>query len=254
MTTEIIKLMNQYWSWLRDKTVLKETGDWVEITTPFLDRHNDRLQVYVQKRGDDLTLTDDAYVIQDLKLSGCDLNSRKRKDILKSTLNGFGVKLDGDALIVQASPENFPARKHNLMQAMLAVNDMFYMASATVHSLFMEDVEAWLIGSDIRFTPRVKFTGKSGYDHMFDFVIPASKKAPERILQAINRPNRETAESFVLSWIDTREVRAANSAAFAILNDSEFRPNASVLDALRNYEMRPVLWSERDKVQAELAA
>ncbi|WP_418888699.1 DUF1829 domain-containing protein, partial [Methanothrix soehngenii] len=37
----------------------------------------------------------------------------------------------------------------------------------------------------------MKFTGKSGYDHLFDFVIPKSKKRPERILQAINRPSRD---------------------------------------------------------------
>lgn len=246
-------LIDQYWSWLREKTTLKQAGDWTEVTTPFLDRHNDHLQVFVKREGNSIKITDDGYILGDLRLSGCDLSSRKRQDILQTALNGYGVKLDGDALVVQGSPENFPSRKHNLIQAMLTVNDMFFMASATVESLFLEDVENWLLANEIRFTPRVKFTGKSGYDHLFDFVIPASRKAPERVIQAINRPRRETAEHFVLAWIDTRDVRSENSQAYAFLNDSDVKPSGNVIEALENYQLKAVPWSERNTVRNELS-
>ena len=37
--------------WLKDKTTLREVdGEWVEITTPYLDRHNDALQIYCAGR------------------------------------------------------------------------------------------------------------------------------------------------------------------------------------------------------------
>jgi hypothetical protein len=42
MTTvqEIEKLLNDYRAWLKDKTTLREVNDsWVEITTPYIDRH-----------------------------------------------------------------------------------------------------------------------------------------------------------------------------------------------------------------------
>lgn len=77
-----------------------------------------------------------------------------------------------------------------------------------VASLFYEDGVAWLDLHDIRYTPKVKFTGKTGYDHLFDFVIPKSRRQPERIIQTINRPNRETAQAVVLAWVDTKEVRS----------------------------------------------
>ena len=115
------------------------------------------------------------------------MDSPKRQALFKTTLNGFGVQLEGNALEVRASADNFSLRKHNLVQAMLAVNDLFYLASPTIASLFHEDVVAWLDLSDIRYTPNVKFTGKSGYDHRFDFVIPKSRVQPERVLRAINR-------------------------------------------------------------------
>ena len=102
--------------------------------------------------------------------------------------------------------------------------------------------------------PKVKFTGKSGYDHLFDFVIPKSRKQPERIVQTINRPNRDTAQAVAFSWIDTKEVRPPDSKTYAILNDSEESIPAAVTDALKNYGLTPIGWSERDQVLEELAA
>jgi len=258
MTTvqEIERLLNDYRAWLKDKTTLREVnGAWVEITTPYLDRHNDALQIYARAENGGYVLTDDSYTIHDLEASGCNLNTEKRQDLLRMTLYGFGVRISNEALEVHTSAESFPARKHNLIQAILAVNDLFYLAQPVVESLFFEDVIAWLEASGIRYTPKVKFTGISGFDNLFDFVIPKSaSKQPERVAQAINRPTRDTAEAFIYKWNDTREVRSPESKAYAILNDFEQSISGGVLDAFRNYEIRPVPWSLRGEVVTELAA
>ena len=92
-TQEIERLLNDYRAWLKDKTTLREVnGSWVEITTPYLDRHNDALQIYARSQDDSYILTDDSYIVRDLEASGCNLDSQKRKDLLRMTLNGFGVK------------------------------------------------------------------------------------------------------------------------------------------------------------------
>ena len=254
MIQDMQALLDRYWVWLKDRTSLREIGDWIEITTPYLDRHNDCLQIYARRANGGFVLTDDGYVLDDLEQSGCKMDSPKRQALFKTTLNGFGVQLEGNALEVRASADNFSLRKHNLVQAMLAVNDLFYLASPTIASLFHEDVVAWLDLSDIRYTPNVKFTGKSGYDHRFDFVIPKSRVQPERVLRAINRPNRDTAQATAFSWIDTREVRAPETRAYAILNDSEQAVSENVLDAMRSYDVNPIPWSARNEVQDELAA
>jgi hypothetical protein len=254
MIEEIQRLLDAYHAWLKDKTVLRQIEQWIEITTPYLDRHNDYIQIYAKKINGGFVLTDDGYTINDLEQSGCKLQSPKRQELLKMTLNGFGVQHRDNALEVHASPDNFALRKHNLVQAMLAVNDMFYLAVPMVASLFYEDVVAWLDVHDVRYTPKVKFTGKTGYDHLFDFVIPKSRQQPERIIQTINRPSRDTAQLVVFSWSDTKEVRSADSRAYALLNDAEQAVSPSVLDALRNYDVRPVPWSQRESVRAELVA
>lgn len=254
MMQDIQRLMDSYHAWLKDKTALRQIDQWVEITTPYLDRHNDYIQIYAKRANGGFVLTDDGYTIDDLEQNGCKLESRKRQDLLKMTLSGFGVQLDGKALQVQASPDNFALRKHNLVQAMLAVNDMFYLAVPMIASLFYEDVVAWLDVHEIRYTPKVKFTGKTGYDHLFDFVIPKSRQQPERIIQAITRPSRDNAQSAAFSWLDTKDVRPPDSRAYALLNDSEQPVSSAVIDALRSYDVRPVVWSARETVRPELAA
>ena len=255
MIEEIRQLLDKYAQWVRDKSVLRELGDeYVEITTPYLDRHNDYTQIYVRRENGAFILTDGGETIDDLRSSGCDLETKKRKDLLTATLNGFGIQRDGDALIVKANAQNFSLRKHNLIQAILAVNDLFFLAVPVVASLFLEDVTSWLELHDIRYTPNVKFTGKSGYDHTFDFVVPASRRAPERLLRAVSKPGRDIAEAMAFSWVDTKEIRPPTSRFYAILNDEERAPSSSIVDALRNYEIVPVVWSEREVVRETLVA
>lgn len=256
MITEVQKLYDQYLVWLRDKSFLRELTDGVEITTPYLDRHNDYLQLYAKRIGDNFLLSDGGYIIRDLELSGCKLDTPKRQALLKMTLNGFGVHLNpaDSSLEVIASAENFSLQKHNLVQAMLGVNDLFYLAAPMVASLFLEDVLNWLDQHEIRYTSNIKFTGKSGYDHKFDVVIPHSKYKSERIVQAINRPNKESAQSVAFAWVDTREVRRPDSQMYAFLNDNEQRIPAEVNAALKNYGINPVKWSEREKYSQQLVA
>ena len=254
MIADIQRLLDQYIIWVKDNTKIRKVEDWVEITTPYLDRHNDHLQIYIKRENSNFILTDDGYIIQDLENSGCKLDSKKRQDLLTITLNGFGIKKVGNTLAVEASRENFNYKKHNLIQAMLAVNDLFYLAGPMVVNLFLEDVTLWIESNDIRYVPKVKFTGRSGLDHTFDFAIPASRKKPERIVKAINRPNNDTAQAMAFAWLDIKEVRQTDSRAYAILNDIDKNIQSSVITALKNYDVNPLLWSKRTNFVNELAA
>lgn len=251
---EIETLLESYWDWLRDRTMVREIEDWAEITTPFLDRHNDYLQIYARRENGAYVLTDDGYTVGDLEQSGCTLDTPKRQGLLRATLNGFGVQSNGKAIEVHATPQNFALKKHNLVQAMLAVNDLFYLASPVVESFFYEDVAAWLDTEMVRYTPHVKFTGASGFDHFFDFVIPKSTAQPERVVRTINRPDRQAAQTVAFAWIDTKDIRTNDSRAYAILNDAGRRVPEAVLEALTSYGVHPVPWSRREEASVELAA
>lgn len=253
MIDEVRKLVDGYGDWLKSRVSLRDLeADIIEITTPYLDRHNDFFQLYVKKgKNNGYLLTDGGYAIDDLELSGCDLKSPKRQEILRMTLNGLGIKHDVSTheLYIETSPADFSQKKHSLVQAVIAVNDMFYMAQPIVHSLFIESVTNWFDKQDVRYTQNVSFKGKTGYAYTFDFVIPKSKKAPERIVKAINNPNRNNAQSFIMSWIDTKETRSDETKAYAFLNDGEKEIAHDVSTALLNYDIIPVNWSERESKQ-----
>lgn len=248
---------DNYIKWLRDNTCFKEVGQgWVEITTPHLDRHNDCLQFYASHTDGGIQFSDGGYIIDDLEASGVQLNSPKRRKILDEILNGFGVKLvNGNELFITANADNFPIKKNNFIQAMLAVNDMFALASSSVASLFFEDVKGWLDNNDIRYVPSIKLNGKSGFDFCFDFVIPKHKEDPERILQVMTNPTKTNVEQLLFSWSDTKSARPDdNSKLFAIINDVDQKVSSTIIQSLENYEVTPIRWSKRQKFVEELAA
>lgn len=252
MNTE--NLVDQYFSWLKSKTAWREINGWTEITTPYLDRHNDYIQIYLRQNGDEWELTDDGETLADLIQSGCELDTPRRKALLQTTLNGFGMHFANGAITVKTKQDSFALRKHNLIQAILAVNDLFYLARASVESFFFEDVALWMDDSDIRYTQRVKFSGRTGYDHLFDFVVPKSKKEPERILRVVNNPAKDQANAVILSWVDTKDARPSNSVAYAVLNDKERTISDGVVEALKNYDITPLPWSQRHEFRERLAA
>lgn len=254
MKTETTQLVDRYLEWLRGRIHLEEVGDWVEITTPFLDRHNDFIQIYVHEQNGGYVLTDDGYTISDLEQSGCELKTPKRRRLLASTVKGFGLEVEGKALTAKATRRDFPRKKHLLLQGILAVDDLFYLASPHVASFFLEDVATWLEGHEVRFSPKVRLVGESGYDHLFDFVVPKSRREPERLLKAFNSPNRQAVQSMVFAWVDTRKERDPDTKAYAVLNDQSSKVSQSVLDGLESYDVKPVPWSHKDELIEELAA
>jgi Domain of unknown function DUF1828/Domain of unknown function DUF1829 len=253
---ECQKLIDAYVGWLREGLSAESVGEACELTTPFLDRHNDHLQVYASRNNGNILLSDDGYILSDLRTSGLEVDTPKRKTVLDSVLNGFGIRSDNGRLLVEASPANLGQRLHSLVQAMLAINDMFVMAQSRVSNFFFEDVRNFLDMHNVRYTERVKLAGKSGYDHGIDFLIPKSRKRPERILQAIAAPKKDNIFAYLWTLNDTRSARAEQSEpeAYAFLNDQEQKIGGDIIEALNNYRVIPAVWSKREEYVEALSA
>lgn len=251
-------MADDYLAWLREQIRVEEitgpSSGWAAITTPYLDRHNDFIEIYVKESNGGYILSDDGNTMEDLEQSGCLINTDKRRAFFHQALTSYGIVENDHVLTATSSKEQLPFKKHMFIQGILTIGDMFMMASPTVASLFAEDVEKWMENQGIRFVSRLKFTGRSGYDHVFDFAIPKSTQSPERLIRAFTRPSRDRAQAMAFSWIDTREVRARDTEAYAILNDVEQAVPAAVIGALKAYQVTPVPWTERDLYRDRLAA
>lgn len=241
-------LVDSYMRWLRDNTKFRPSSSgWVEVQTPFLDRNNDFISIHVRHNTDgQVELTDDSYTLSDLELSGVDVDAApKRREIFGNILRSHGLQRVGDELRVTCTPDSFPWRKHNFVQAILEINDLFYLTRTTVANLFLEDVINWFDGEEIPYTHDLKIVGKSGLDHHFDLAVPKLGKRPERLIRAINHPDKNAAIRMTHSAVDIREVRP-DATTIAIVNDHK-KVSGEFLEALKQYEVTTVLWKQREQ-------
>jgi hypothetical protein len=254
LVDEAKQLVSRYASWIKDRLDLRAAGEFAIISTPFLDPHNDEIELYLRKQGDAFVVTDAGETLSDLEDLGLEISTEKRKLHLEQILNGFGVMSDGRELFVRTSEQDFPQRKHNLIQAVLAVHDLYLTGQAHVQQFFTEDVALFLKSKNIPFFRDLKLSGRSGFDHHFDFGFPAQGNRPEGVLLAVNSLTRDKTTSTAFSVHDVRLGRGPLPIrAYALINDVESKPSPDHLDALRNYDIVPLRWSKREEATVALA-
>lgn len=122
-------MIKEYTDWLISGFSAVKTGEFYELTTPYLDRYNDHIQIYVhQNKNGTYFLTDDGAVISNLESSGISFSrSKKRRDMLLRIAGNFGVTVNGDCLEIQATKLDYPQKVHMLIQTMLIVDNMFML-------------------------------------------------------------------------------------------------------------------------------
>ena len=239
-----------YDDWNKNQLNLTDHGDFIEITTPFVDMHHDLLQlVFTKESNNDYKISDDGYVLNELELLGIDIvNSEKRRDFFETTLRIFGVKLDKgtrELSVVFGSLSEYPKRQNNLIQCLLRVSDMLLTARNTVMSIFPEEVASYFDEKDVFYSEDIGFTGQTGNQQSFDFVIPRMRKNREKIIKAINNPVKDSYKQPLLSFVDIREVK--NKSDFIVLANDMNKPIADTFrSSLVNYNIRVLAWSERE--------
>ena len=227
------------------------------ITLPYLDRNNDCTEIYIRVNDDgNYHLTDDGETIGELELSNFDVfSSKRRKEILNSILNAHGVLLSKNKeLYLDCTKDELPQKKHMLSQCMVKISDLFYTSKPNVQSLFIEDVQEFLDKNEVRYFADISFPGKSGLVTTYDFAIPKSKAFPERVLKVVNNIDQLQTNSILFLWDDTRSARASrgyDSKFFVFLHDKKKISN-SILTSMRNYDVTPIIWSDRAKYVDQL--
>lgn len=247
------ELIDSYISWLKQKINYKEIDGYYEITTPFVNHSNDYIQFYLKcDQKDRIYITDDGETLSNLELAGVDIHQPSRKKELEIILNGFGVQLEGNVLHTTAIPATFPMKKHNFIQAIMAIDDLHILASTKVESFFLEDITNFLTQNNVRFSRNIILQGKSTFQHKFDFLIPASDKERERIIKAVSNPKKQNIITYLFAFEDTKKAR--NNEGIMILNDLEKDVSPDILQAISEYDIYPFLWKNREELKEKLIA
>lgn len=240
-----------YYQWLKDNTAIKEdigTG-WFSISTPFVGLFNDNIEIFIKKEDNIIILSDDSQTIENLILSGVDINrSPKRMEFIKYVLRNYGIKLINKELTVNASEKDFPQKKHALITAISEISDLDITAKHTVASVFVEDVQTYLTEQDITFTPQFIAKGSTGLEFNFDFHIAG--KRSELVIKPFNSLNQGSVERFLFSWQDIKETRESitkkEMKSLAIINDTINEPKKEYIDAFKSKNADVLFWSMRN--------
>lgn len=246
--------VDNYYNWLREKTFIQKdlTTDWFLINTPFIGAFNDTIEIYAQKNGSQLKLSDNGETISNLEIQGLQIQgSKRRKSLLDSILINYGVKIDNDELIIETNIDKFSQSKHNFLSAIIEINDLYVLSNHNVASIFKEDVRNYLDSQNIIFTPDFISKGSTGLEFNFDFQIAQRDK--EIVIKSFNTINKSNLPTFLFSWDDIKPVREKitkkNVTAIAIINDIDKEVKTEFLEALKSKNANFILWSEKDSVE-----
>lgn len=242
----IKEMIKDYTDWLNSNFSAVKVGEYYELTTPYLDRFNDCIQIYVrQEENGCFHLTDDGNIISNLELSGVSFDrSAKRKEMLSRIANSFGVSIKDKCLEIQATKSTYPQKKHMLLQAMMAIDDMFIAEPNAARSFFQEDVGLFLDSHDIFYSRDFSLVGKTGSIYTYEYHIQRTKTKPEIFCKPINRMSESTRNLTLFNWIDTQEKRKDAGELVLFLNDEKSIQETD-LDAIQSYGIHFILWSQR---------
>lgn len=242
--------MDNYYAFLKEKTLVTASSstDWVEISTPFVGLFNDTVDIYAKKDGNKIILSDDGNTLRDLELSGLEISrSPKRKEILDRILINYGVRINNEELITEATERDFPQKKLNLISAISETADMYYLAKHTVASVFREDVKSYLDEQELIYTPYFISKGGTGLEFTFDFQI--AYRNTEIVIKSFNSVNKMNLPHFLFTWDDIKKVREQQTQkeiiGLAVINDFDREVSDEYLSALDNKGAQYILWSQR---------
>ena len=247
----------QYYEWLKSKTCIlpDEQDEWALISTPFLGLFNDTLEIYAKREKDgQITLSDDGKTLLNLDLVGVSISrSAPRKKLAKDLLASYGVSMKPNGEIVaKSAASNFSQKKHDLLQAMLELNDFHVLSKPTVSNIFKDDVREYLDEQEIVYTPQFISRGVAGIEFVFDFHV--AYRNTEILIKSFNRLNKVYLSSFFYTWKDVKKHRKNLTGkkvnGLAIVNDENKPIPDEYIRALEKEKTDHIPWSYRHKPES----
>jgi len=238
-----------YLSWLSASSTVHQAGDWVVVTLPFLDRHNDHLQIAVRETGDGYHLSDDVYIRKDLDSAGLE-PTPQRQELVEGTARRFGVRMHAGAIVAEAGAATLPQQFHAVLQAMLAIGHLRANTRKATESPFPMQVREYLKTLPLPVRQGVLVIGRSGRKHRFDYALLDAKGEPVYLIAAIGSPVRERLRKAVLSWNDVRARQPVGAGMFARIADAGWPPAPDRLELCAANGVRVIPWSQREAIAA----
>ncbi len=161
----------------------------------------------------------------------------------KASIINFGIRNS------HSNFKNFNKSKHNLLQCLIFVNDMYLLSNPKSQNIFTEDVANKLDEHNIYYGRDLPIIGSSGVVHNFDFFISAKKNQKEKFINAISNPNNSMIiKSKITDAMQAKKIKRHRQNEFIfILNDSKKEINEHNKNLLHENYISTIDYSELDE-------
>lgn len=231
------KLRNVYMDWIKEDLEFQNLDEnYVSISTPFIDNDYDNINLYASFVNKNIIkVSDFGFTLYNLTELGINLTPKFKTGwhIFREILDDFGISNDKGTLCVQTPIENFPMAKTRLLQAVMRVNDIFYLSKHNVVSSFNDIIAEFFNKNNILYTPSFEIPNPFGASSHFDFAIP-NRKDGERVVKTVSRPN-DINQAKIFNF-DVRATARSRNAKFILLvnNTKEKKLNGSLVATAMN--------------------
>lgn len=227
-------LRKVYLEWVKENSYKDLNNEWVEIKTPFTDLTGSYIYLFAKQIGDKIYLTDYGNTLNELELNKIELK-RTRKELFNNILLTNGCKLGKELNDIYTDFYDildFPIRKHQLIQAIINVNDLNLISKNNVKSMFISDIMEYLDDNNIIYSDRVySISGKSTLPNQFDLSVGKVKRKdlPQIHIRVINQLNKNNVKMLLFAK-DDLDLKDNERIATIINSDNKInRENTQIL-------------------------
>lgn len=259
MPTVCQKYISSFLEWLSSDLAALDLDGACEVTTPFLDRHNDHIQIYIREQNGSFVLSDEGNTVSDMLASGVDFQQQSRQELLKFVLDGYNVSLTDDELKLDATDANIGQRMNFLIQAIIGVNNTFsiptqFQSRDKREDQFKLDAIDFLTSRGFSHNSGTRVIGKTGYTHSMETITQRSNgnAATTHYFKSFNTPSKPSISKFLFDVQDIVGRKGSNGKSVAFLNDQEKPVRDDDIAALIEYDVIPACWTQREEFSSEL--
>lgn len=197
---------------LSDLFTCSDVNGFVRIRTPFLYPDGDVIDIYLQEKDGQRTLTDLGDTLGWLRgqtIAG--KKTDKQESLLQDICLNHGIeKFRGMFLLRVDEQKSFSTEVIRLSQALVRVSDLWFTFKTRAYESIVEEVADFLSDLKIPFDQNVKHTGRSGRTRNIDFQTRNSFRS--FFIEVLSTGSKAAAngkvDSIVSTWHDLSHMRA----------------------------------------------
>ncbi len=244
-------LITSYYDWLKQNVSIDKIGDHYEEITPFLDRYNDSIIIYYNRKYDEITISDGGYILDEMELLDINIQRGHRKKLFDIALNSYGLSISDGQIITKATQNDFYQKKHLFIQGIKHLDDMYLLSKPHIKNTFADDVSSFLDENDIIFTENVQFAGKSGLSHNVDILVPNKKL--DMLIKVQSKIQKIELQSILFMYNDISNTRKKDFKFYLITDDTNKVVKEDFFSAMESYNVHPLVWSNKEQIKHELS-